>query len=162
MLSEFEIKNLQTVNGMLDGFRASLAEAEKELKGIDEKYKAIIAKEKETYKQTIVSCKKELDFWEKPIVKRYGKTIAELLANPNESVESEEQQDELPFAEDEKVVDTEAENEVPEFDGAGFTEEDNTIPVEENANWEETTEADAQEDKEDDNGGWGDFPEDWK
>lgn len=183
MLTDVELQSLQSLNGILDTFKKSKAEAEKNLKEIDEKYKAIIAKEKESCKQTISACEKEIKFWEKPIIRRYGKTLEELLANPEGAVESEEKEEDLPFDEDEKVVDKEAE---PEFDGAGFTEADNVVedlpvedlPVEDlpedepvneedvvkakeeaDDDWEEKTEAEAQND----NNGWGsDFPAGWE
>lgn len=178
MLTDVELQSLQSLNGILDTFKKSKAEAEKNLKEIDEKYKAIIAKEKESYKQTISACEKEIKFWEKPIVRRYGKTLEELLANPEGAVESEDKEDdELPFSEDEKVVDKEAEEE-PVAETVTEEPAEEPVPVEEipaeepvsegdvaeakeedDDDWEEKTEAEAQ----DDNDGWGtDFPAEWK
>jgi len=183
MLTDVELQSLQSLNGILENFKKSKAEAEKNLKEIDEKYKAIIAKEKESYKQTISACEKEIKFWEKPIIKRYGKTLEELLANPEGAVESEDKEDdELPFAEDEKVVDKEAEPEVVTETSAEEPVEEpvpvEDVPAEEpvaveavseedvaeakeevDDDWEEKTEAEAQ----DEDDGWGtDFPSDWK
>ena len=172
MLSEIEIRNLQTVNGMLEEFRASMNDAEKGLREIDDKYKAIIEKEKKMYKETISNCKKELDFWEKPILKRYGKSISELLAKPEDVIEAEpenvEPEDMLPFVEDEKVVDKEAEEVIPEEEipieeireEAKVEEpvgeiEVSSEPVPEE--WEENAEAEAQKENDE----W-DFPEEWK
>jgi len=201
MLTDVELQSLQSLKGILENFKKSKVEAEKNLKEIDDKYKAIIEKEKKSYKEIISACEKEIKFWEKPIIKRYGKPLDELLANPDGAVETEEKEeaDDLPFSDDEKVVDTEAveesAEEAPEFDGAGFTEEDNVAPAEEPVeekprnldaeedaewekkiasgeiveaktkeaaadDWETNTESEAQ--KEDDNDGWGDFPEEWK
>lgn len=148
MLSEIEIKSLQTLNEMIDNFRRSQAEAEKGLKEIDEKYKAIIEKEKKELKQVVATCKKEIDFWEKPIVKRYGKSITELLAKPEETTETEEVNDELPFVEDEKVMDKEAVEESDEqLEGMNDTiqeekaEEPKDLDAEEDAEWEEKIES---------------------
>lgn len=192
MLTEFEIKNLQTLKKMLDEIKDQRAAAEKGLKEIDDKYKAIIEKEKKDYRQTLSMCKKEIEFWEKPIMKRYGKSVDDLLAKPEDAGETDavDPDDQLPFGEpeDEKVVDTEAEetveetveqveepvgasdDEAPEFDGAGFTEADNVEPETvadeqpvkeaeaEDDSWEEKTESEAQKDDDD----WPDFPEEWK
>lgn len=177
MLNEIELNNLRKVNEILDEFRTSMSNAEKELKGIDEKYKAIIAKEKEAYKQIIASCKKEIEFWEKPFLKRYGKPIEELLEKPEDASEADEkpadESDELPFStdEDEKVVDKEAdaapvedlpaEEPAEEVAAEETASEEPVVEAKEEADddWEEKTEADAQ----DDNDGWGtDFPADWK
>lgn len=184
MLTDVELQSLQSLSGILENFKKSKAEAEKNLKEIDEKYKVIIAKEKESYKQTISACEKEIKFWEKPIVKRYGKTLEELLANPEGAVESEDKEDdELSFSDDEKVVDKEAEPEVVAETPAEEPVAEETAPVEEipveepvevetvseedvaeakeeaDDDWEEKSEAEAQ----DDNDGWGtDFPAEWK
>jgi hypothetical protein len=168
MLNEFELKNLQTLKAMLEDFKNQKA-AEIELRGIDNKYKAIIENEKKELKDKLAAAKKEIDFWEKPIIKRYGKTIDELLANPDGAAESDEEPaDELPF-EEETVVDEQVEEtkdepveEEPEFDGAGFTAEDNVVPenVEETAveSWPEEEEK-AQPVDDD---AWPDFPQEWK
>lgn len=177
MLNEIELNNLRKVNEILDEFRTSMSNAEKELKGIDEKYKVIIAKEKESYKQTIASCKKEIEFWEKPFLKRYGKPISELLEKPEDASEADEksadESDELPFStdEDEKVVDKEVETapvedlptkeQTEEVAAEETVSEESVAEAKEEANddWEEKTEAEAQED----NDGWGtDFPDEWK
>ena len=138
MLSKIEIRNLQTVNGILEEFRNSQASAEKGLKEIDEKYKAIIEKEKRDYKQTIANCKKEIEFWEKPIIKRYGKSISELLAKPEDVVEAEPENvdpnEELPFAEEEKVVDKDVVEEVAEGPKRD-------LDAEEDGDWEEKIES---------------------
>ena len=196
MLTDVELQSLQSLKGILENFKKSKTDAEKNLKEIDDKYKAIIENEKKSYKEIIVACEKEIKFWEKPIVKRYGKSLDELLANPDGAVETEEKEeadDALPFSDDEKVVDTEAEE--PEMvvvsegvvNGAELVEnttkeEPRDLDAEEDAewdkkiesgeiveakskekaedDWETNTEAEAQ--KEDDNDGWGDFPEEWK
>jgi hypothetical protein len=169
MLNEFELKNLQTLKAMLEDFKNQKAAAEIELRGIDNKYKAIIENEKKELKDKLAAAKKEIDFWEKPIIKRYGKTIDELLANPDGAAESDEESaDELPFEEetivDEQVEETKDEpvEEEPEFDGAGFTAEDNVVPenVAEAAveSWPEEEEK-AQPVDDD---AWPDFPQEWK
>ena len=171
MLNEFELKNLQTLKAMLEDFKNQKAAAEIELRGIDNKYKAIIENEKKELKDKLAAAKKEIDFWEKPIIKRYGKTIDELLANPDGAAESEEDPaDELPF-EEEAVVDEQVEEtknepveEEPEFDSAGFTAEDNAVPENvaeaEVETWPEEEEEKAEAPKDDD--GWPDFPQEWK
>lgn len=192
MLTEFEIKNLQTLKKMLDEIKDQRAAAEKGLKEIDDKYKAIIEKEKKDYRQTLSMCKKEIEFWEKPIMKRYGKPVDDLLAKPEDAGETEsvDPDDQLPFGdpEDEKVVDAEAEktveetveqeeepvgvsdDEAPEFDGAGFTEADNVEP-ETVAEEQPAKEAKAEDDnweeeteskEQKDDDDWPDFPEEWK
>lgn len=178
MLTEVEITNLRKVNEILDGFRASQANAEKELKGIDEKYKAMIERDKKSYKEIIASCKKEIEFWEKPFLKRYGRTIAELLTKPEEaSEEAQAVEDNLPFDDDEKVVDEqeEASEETVEAPVEKAVEEEIPVVVEdlpeETEEAEEAEEAESSEDdgwgddepeKQDDNNGWGEFPAGWK
>jgi len=180
MLTDVELQSLRSLKGILENFKKSKMAAEKELKEIDDKYKAIIEREKKSYKDIIVSCEKEIKFWEKPIVKRYGKSLDELLANPDGAVETEEKEevdDALPFSDDEKVVDTEAEEISVE---EPVKEEPRDLDAEEDAEWEKRIESgeivevkpeaessegnwgDDEEKKEDDNDGWGEFPEEWK
>lgn len=176
MLTEFEIRNLQTMKKMIDEIKDQRNDAEKGLKEIDEKYKAIIDKEKKELRERLSSCKKEIEFWEKPIIKRYGKPIDELLAKPEDIIEAEPENvdpnDELPFIPDEeKVVDTEAveeeeKNEEPvvaEPEPEPVVEEPVTVEepaaeinVEEE-DWETETESKANSDDD-----WPEFPQEWK
>lgn len=188
MLSEVEIKNLKTLNGILKGYRDSMNKAEKEVKTIDEKYKKLAEQEKKDLTATIANCKKEIAFWEKPIIKRYGKSIDELLSNPAESEtaeptdeQEEEVVDDLPFGDEEQVVDEQA-TEEPEV-GVNPVEEsaeetvfdqneaepketdepqnEETTTTEESSedNWPEEESKESTEKKEEDDD-WG-FPQEW-
>ena len=175
MLTEFEIRNLQTMKKMIDEIKDQRNDAEKGLKEIDEKYKAIIDKEKKELRERLSSCKKEIEFWEKPIIKRYGKPIDELLAKPEDIIEAEPENvdpnDELPFVPDEeKVVDTEAveeeeKNEEPvvaEPEPEPVAEEPvmPDEPVEESTVAEEEWHEEEKKETNDDD--WPEFPQEWR
>ena len=174
MLTEFEIRNLQTMKKMIDEIKDQRNDAEKGLKEIDEKYKAIIDKEKKELRERLSSCKKEIEFWEKPIIKRYGKPIDELLAKPEDIIEAEPENvdlnDELPFSPDEgKVVDTEAVEEEEKNEEPVVAEPEPEPVVEEPVTLDESTEDSTaveeewpEEKKETSDDDWPEFPQEWK
>ena len=171
----FEADNKENpiVKGILDNLSSAIDTLKNEIANIEESYK----KKLEVAKAHLAACleetEKQYEYWSNlgegnmpvaaPKKRRSRKTAVETIleSEPIEekedvvideeaAVAEEKLVDDLPFAEEEAVIDTEA------------VAESEEVKVDAADDWEENTEAEAQEDKSDDNDGWGDFPAEWK
>lgn len=82
---------IDNINASIDTFKTRIAEGEEKLKNIEEEYKKLMKKAKADTEADLKECRTELAFWES-VASRYSDTLPE----------------------DEKVVDTTAEETVPE------------------------------------------------
>lgn len=82
---------IDNINASIDTFKTRIAEDEEKLKNIEEEYKKLMKKAKTDTEADLKECRTELTFWES-VASRYSDTLPE----------------------DEKVVDTTAEETVPE------------------------------------------------
>ena len=128
-MNEFIKAEKSRISGMLASYTKQVDDITNEMLGIDAKYKALAKKEKEALSSAL------------SVLKDLIKGASKMYAMLGEDEEKTEEKVAAPVIPDDKtqVVDTlfpennepaEGEN-APEFDGAGFTEEDNAIPVEE-------------------------------
>ena len=186
MISALELESLKTLNEMISKFRVTLEKDEKDVKQIDEKYRKLAEQEKKELATRIAACKKEIAFWEKPVQKRYGKTLEELLNGDGEPADvdnTEPVSDDLPFfdEEEEKVVDMDVKSEAsqeepeetpveethvePEAQGkpepvAESVAEESTTEESDN-DWGDGSEAKGQKKIDPDDDEWPDFNKEW-
>lgn len=161
----------ESKNKIIAVFQQNIDALKKEIKGIDEKYKKLAEEEKKELKEM-------LEYWKaqrNALNDGKGFVVAPAVEEQPETTATEAPAEE----EEEKVVDTifpennePEEEETPEFDGAGFTEEDNQPEEKSELSdiWPEETvseevpaeEEGEKDDSADDNDGWPEFPEEWK
>lgn len=174
MLDDIKAKESQRINDVITVLEEQKA-------GVEEKYRKLAEEETAKLNAAIESYKNLLSFWdganietvEKPRRKRRTKAEME-AAKQVELPEDEKVVDTIiPENNEESVVEENSEDmpesvDEPEFDGAGFTSEDNKEPetVEITDNAEETVEAWEGDDKpakeESDDENWPDYPSEWK
>lgn len=172
------------IKGVINNLASAIEALKNQIATIDEEYKKKLEEAKASLVACLAETEKQLEYWTNltdftagpvaPVKKRRTRKPA-VEETPAEPVD-----DNLPFVEEEKVVDKEAveetaEDQGPEFDGAGFTDADNEPTQQEldSANefeaeqqaksddvegWEEES---KEEEKKDDEG-WPEFPEEWK
>ena len=178
------------IKGVINNLASAIEALKQEIANIDEVYRKKLEEAKASLVACLAETEKQYEYWTNmsdfstgtaaPVRKRRTRKAAVV----EDTAAAPAVDDSLPFTEDEKVVDmdaveeTDAQSEEPEFDGAGFTAEDNVPPVEEprdldaeeDADWDEKIASgelvqigsESSEEKEDDNDGWGEFPEEWK
>jgi len=164
MISALELESLKTLNEMISKFRVTLEKDEKDVKQIDEKYRKLAEQEKKELATRIAACKKEIAFWEKPVQKRYGKTLEELLngdGEPAEADNTEPVSDDLPFfdEEEEKVVDMDVKSEASQEEPEETPVEETHVEPEAQGKPEPVAESVAEESTtEESDNDWGDEP----
>lgn len=103
MVSEIKKKEILTVKEMLDSYNESIKTAIEGLDKITEKYKKLMEEEKKSLKETLADSKSAVKMWEKMFNAFSPEAVKEVLGEG--------------YGE-------------PEFDGAGFTSEDNETQTE--------------------------------
>jgi hypothetical protein len=166
----FEADNKENpiVKNILDNLSSAMDTLKNEIANIDEIYR----KKLEEAKASLVACleetTKQYEYWSgldagnmpaaAPKKRRTRKTAVETILERDEEEKKEEVVEDLPFVEEEKVVDEEVVGEVetPVAESTEFTE---STENPDDLPWEESSE---EKKEEDDNDGWGDFPAEWK
>ena len=184
MFTKDEIANIKRINQTLDGFKKRIASAQAKIDVIEEEFRKKCEAKKKELVEEVNFCTSEIDFWQAPVIARYNKTTDEILGELSKDEEKEEkivdndvqqEVEEVPVEESVEVEAAEEEPsfpeeetgpgtdepvlEEPEFDGAGFTEDDNFEPKED---WETSEEEEIEEEEEEeDDVQWPDLPEEW-
>lgn len=192
MVSELKKKEIITVKELVDAYKNSITEANKGLEHITEKYKKMMEEEKKSLKEQLYESKSMLKTWEKMFNAFDVAVVKEVLGEDYNTDMTDTDSAEEVDVTDDTVVDTLANDDhgaenvdEPEFDGAGFTLDDNEPPVanvgdevseqesdsknEHEEEWgdddmpadeESATSEKSEESDEDDD--WADIPDDWK
>ena len=188
MVSDIKRKEILTVKEMLDIFENRIGDFKKDMDAIDEKYRAIIEKEKKDLKANLADCKSQLKVWQKMFNSFDPEAVKEVLGEAPVQAEPEVETVEETPVEPTEVVDPHAdefpvdnlfpsEEPVQEEAAAEPAEpepkenDEDSIPVEEpvsesgnvssdDSDWGESAESSETDENDPDNDGWN-MPEEW-
>lgn len=181
MVSELKKKEIITVKELVDAYKTSIAEANKGLEHITEKYKKLMEEEKKSLKEQLSESKSMLKTWEKTFNAFDVAVVKEVLGEDyNTDVTDTDSAEEVDVTDD-TVVDTLVDNEPEEADSSDDTEgaDGNSVSEQEEDSkneheeeWGDEDDDDMPADEEpaasekseesDEDDDWADIPDDWK
>lgn len=148
-MTKEEIANIKRIDTSLNVFRKRLSKIADDISKLTKEFNKKI----EPLREELATCTSEIDFWQRPVIDRYGKTTEELLRESGEETATDISTEE----ESEKVEQSDEPDELEKALAAGtdpISEPEVAIETESETNIEEEESPKGLE--------VGDLPEEWK